>query len=117
MKPERRNTVGRPDETDRRLEDFRAGLRARHAGIEPDAGFAARVVLNLPRDGSWPIIWAARRILPAAVALALALLAVTLMRAPRGSGDTTAVATAAVAESPGGLDPVSWLLGIAGEAR
>jgi hypothetical protein len=48
-------------------------LAERPVPVEPDAGFAARVAAALPA-GAEPLAWAARRLVPAAVALALALL-------------------------------------------
>jgi hypothetical protein len=44
-----------------------------HAGAEPDAGFAARVVAALPDSTSEVLGWAAIRLLPATLALALVL--------------------------------------------
>lgn len=48
-------------------------LRDHHAGAEPDAGFAARVVAALPDSTSEVLGWAAIRLLPATLALALVL--------------------------------------------
>jgi predicted anti-sigma-YlaC factor YlaD len=48
-------------------------LRDYHAGAEPDAGFAARVVAALPDSTSEVLGWAAIRLLPATLALALVL--------------------------------------------
>lgn len=51
---------------------FRAGLRARQAGIEPGPEFAARVVARLPGTPEM-LGWASLRLLPAALALAALL--------------------------------------------
>lgn len=50
----------------------RARLRERGAAIEPDPGFPLRVVARLPRPTEM-LGWAALRVLPAALLLALAL--------------------------------------------
>lgn len=55
-----------------RFDETRALLRRHHAGAEPDAAFAARVVEALP-DPSELLGWAALRLLPATLALALVL--------------------------------------------
>ena len=56
------------------------GLREHRAAVVPDAGFAARVTAALPAPAAAPadalertLSWAALRLLPAAVALALVL--------------------------------------------
>ncbi len=48
-------------------------LRDHHAGAEPDAGFSARVVAALPSSSSEVLGWAAVRLLPVTLALALVL--------------------------------------------
>ena len=54
----------------RRLEATRAGLRAHRTDHLPDPAFAARVTAALP--GTTEVLgWAALRLLPAAIALAL----------------------------------------------
>lgn len=57
---------------EKRDELVRRVLRGHHAGIEPDPGFAARVVARLPAAAD-PLRWAALRLLPAGLALALVL--------------------------------------------
>jgi hypothetical protein len=57
-------------------------LRDHHAGAEPDAGFAARVVAALPDSTSEVLGWAAIRLLPATLALALVLTAWALVVTP-----------------------------------
>ncbi len=60
---------------ERRLLSARAWLRDHHAGVEPDDGFADRVAARLaPVEPTAVLGWAAVRVLPATVALALALL-------------------------------------------
>ena len=62
----------------------REGLRSRLTTVAPDAGFAARVTARLgaPAD---PFVWAARRLLPATLALTLALGGWCLLRTPAPS--------------------------------
>ena len=59
----------------------REGLAAHRAAVTPDAGFAARVTARLgaPAD---PFVWAARRLLPATLALTLVLGGWALLRTP-----------------------------------
>lgn len=57
---------------ERRIELARDALRDHHARLEPDAGFAARVLARLPAAPD-PLRWAALRLLPAALAVALLL--------------------------------------------
>ena len=107
-----------PDELDRQLHDVRRALRARHAGIEPDAHFADRVMARLPKDEGWTIAWAARRILPVSLAFA-AVLMVAALATTRSSDRTiasTARSTSTSAASQSGSDSLEWLLE-GGEAR
>jgi hypothetical protein len=48
-------------------------LRLRDAGVEPDPGFAARVLARLPARAPDALGWAAGRLVPVGLALALAL--------------------------------------------
>lgn len=57
---------------ERRADLLRRALREHHARVEPDPGFAARVVARLPAAPD-PLRWAAVRLLPAGLALALLL--------------------------------------------
>jgi hypothetical protein len=57
-------------------------FREEHAGVEPDAGFAARVVASLPSSSPEVLGWAALRLLPATLALALVLTAWALAVTP-----------------------------------
>ena len=106
------------DELDRQLHDVRRALRARHAGIEPDAHFADRVVARLPKDEGWTIAWAARRILPVSIAFA-AVLMVAALATTRSTDRTIASATESTSTSATtqtGSDSLDWLLED-GEAR
>ncbi len=68
----------------RRVADAQQALNRHHAGIEPDAGFAARVVAALPQPPA-PLTWAAMRLLPAALALVLVLAGWVLIDTSRPS--------------------------------
>ncbi|MGB5813644.1 MAG: hypothetical protein WBH85_06020 [Thermoanaerobaculia bacterium] len=57
-------------------------LRDHHAGAEPDAGFSARVVAALPNSSPDVLGWAAIRLLPATLALALVLTVWALAATP-----------------------------------
>lgn len=63
-----------------RWEATREALREHRATVVPDAGFAGRVVARLPAPD--PFAWAARRLLPATLALTLALGGWCLLRTP-----------------------------------
>ncbi|MEZ5333419.1 MAG: hypothetical protein R2991_15595 [Thermoanaerobaculia bacterium] len=76
-------------ELERDLETARALLREHHAGVTPDPSFAARVVAHLPAAPD-PLGWAARRLLPAALTLAL-LLGVMVWRELPGGGEPASV--------------------------
>jgi hypothetical protein len=82
-------------------EEARLYFRRHHAGIEPDAGFARRVAARLDRPGADLLGWAARKLLPATLALVLVLAWFALQVAPR-SGATTSTSPAD--------DPVAWIL-------
>ena len=68
----------------RRVADAQQALNRHHAGIEPDAGFAGRVVAALPQPPA-PLTWAAMRLLPAALALVLVLAGWVLIDTSRPS--------------------------------
>jgi hypothetical protein len=97
-----------PDEVERRLEEVRRLLRERHAGIEPDAHFAQRVVARLPRDPEWSLAWAARRVLPVSLVFAMALMIAAVATAR--SSSRTAATPAAAASAQTEVDPLLWLL-------
>ena len=105
-----------PDDLKRRLNDVRRSLGARHAGIEPDAHFADRVIARLPKDEGWTLAWAARRILPVSIAFAAVLMVAAL--ATTRSTDRTIVSTSTPASTmtPSGSESLEWLLE-SGEAR
>lgn len=89
----------------------RGALRERHAGAEPDAGFAARVTARL--DPQRPVEVAGRlawRLLPVTVAIAAALLAIAVTIEP-ARVDTTTSETEQAAPSD---DPLGWVLGTDG---
>jgi len=56
-----------------RLETARQLLREHHGNVEPDSAFAGRVVARLPQGPTEVLGWAALRLLPATVVLALVL--------------------------------------------
>lgn len=60
------------DELERKMELARRALRDHHAGVDPDPSFVARVRARLPASPD-PLRWAAARLLPAGLALALVL--------------------------------------------
>ena len=95
-------------EIERRLDAVRLKLSERHAGIEPDALFAARVLARLPGNATWSIGWAARHVLPVSVALALVLI-VAIVATGRGTDRKTAT-TSVLASPQSGADPLEWLL-------
>ena len=84
-----------------RLEQARIYFREHHAGIEPDAGFPARVAARLDRPPADLLGWAAWKLLPATLALAL-VLAWFALRVTPGS---ELVTSASPVE-----DPVGWVL-------
>lgn len=87
-----------------RADAVRAALRDHHAGVEPDPGFAIRVSEALPRQAAADALgWAASRVLPAVLALA-----VVLGWAAMTAGDRTAT----VAEEIDGPtdDVLAWVL-------
>jgi len=93
-----------------RLDDVRRSLRDRHAGIEPDALFADRVVARLPRPEGWTIAWAARRILPVSVALAMVLMVAALATSRSTNRTIASSSTSAIDRAQTGSDSLEWLL-------
>ena len=104
------------DELERRLDDVRRALGARHAGIEPDAHFADRVIARLPKDEGWTIAWAARRILPVSIAFAAVLMVAALATTRSTDRTVASTSTSASATTQTGSDSLDWLLE-GGEAR
>lgn len=78
------------------MDELRRLLRAHHGGVEPDPGFADRVVAHLAREPGDPFGWAVMRILPATLALALLLAWWTATNTP----DPTALLLESPAENP-----------------
>jgi hypothetical protein len=76
-------------------------LHNHHSGIEPDAGFAGRVVAALPTSSSDVLGWAAIRLLPATLALALVLTVWALAVTPSPTS---------LVEQAVGDDLWSWIL-------
>lgn len=90
-----------------RYERVRRDLARHHAGVEPDPGFAARVVARLPRPTEM-LGWAALRLLPATLALVLVLSGWCWLAAPAPS--------ALLDESPSD-DLLAWVLDPQEETR
>ncbi len=66
-----------------RLDEARRALNDHHAGVEPNAAFAARVVSHLPAgEPDDALSWAALRVLPATLALLLALVWLAVQTSP-----------------------------------
>lgn len=97
MSGDPRDTRTTHDAVERRLASIRAQLRARHAGIEPDPHFAARVAARLPRVQDEPFRWAARRVLTASLTLAAVLCAFVLADLARGRAPASSSAPAGTA--------------------
>ncbi len=84
----------------RRYEEARGGLRDHLLEVEPGADFAARVVARLPGPPRL-LGWAAARLLPVTVAMALVLTGWCLVSAP-APGEL-------LADSPT-EDPLGWVI-------
>lgn len=89
----------------RRMTAVRDLFEAHHAEVLPDAGFAARVVARLPAPAGG-MAWAAVRLLPATLALALVLTGWCLLTAPSPSS--------LVEEAPSD-DLLTWVMASAEE--
>ena len=83
-----------------RLDAVRSGLADHHGGVEPDAGFVGRVLARRPDGTAQTLGWAAARLLPVGVALALTLAWV--------SWSVTVEDTLALSAPT--EDPLSWVL-------
>lgn len=68
------------DEVERKMDLATRVLREHHAGVEPDPGFVGRVKASLPAAD--PLRWAAARLLPAGLAVALVLGMLVWQQAP-----------------------------------
>lgn len=86
-----------------RIEQAHRYFREHHAGVEPDASFADRVVARLPRHQPAEVLgWAAARLLPATVAVLLVLAWFAYRAEP--------VTTTAEAVTSPVDDLISWVL-------
>jgi len=116
MKEEEKKMTGKPAEAPEnrqeglaaRLEQARIYFRRHHAGVDPDAGFAGRVVARLERPATDLLGWAAWKLLPATLALAL-VLAWFALRVTPGTGSVASVSPVE--------DPVGWVLNESEVAR
>ena len=64
-----------------RWQALQVGIREHRSDVAPDVGFAARVVARLEAPAD-PFVWAARRLLPASLALTLVLGGWVLLSTP-----------------------------------
>lgn len=86
-----------------RLSTARQLLREHHGNVEPDADFSHRVMTRLPHGPTEVLGWAAVRMLPATVALALVLAWFAFQSTPQ----TTTTETVAVAPTE---DLLAWVI-------
>lgn len=100
-KNHRNESPGRRTSLPERLERARIYFREHHAGVEPDAAFADRVVARLVRPPADLLGWAAWRLLPATLALVL-ILAYFALQLPSRTETVTGVSPAE--------DPLAWVL-------
>lgn len=107
------------DDLERREQEFREALRERRAGILPDASFSARVLQRLPAAPAWTLDWAARRVLPASLGLAVVLAAAAAVTHGRAvstvataspTGVPSSASSHAGASRSAEADPLEWLL-------
>lgn len=99
---------------DRRIREVGRLLRERRFLVDPDPSFVDRVVSRLPRREVWMLAWAARRVVPATLAVA-AVLAIAVF--VTGGSRSKGVAAASIASSQNGSDPLDWLLEDRRESR
>jgi hypothetical protein len=100
---------------DRRVEEVRKLLRERLTLVDPDPRFADRVIARLPRTGDGMLAWAARRVLPATLALAAVLTIAVLVTGSSARRQAEAASIASTGDR--GNDPLEWLLETRQEAR
>ncbi|MBI3450211.1 MAG: hypothetical protein HY049_15005 [Acidobacteria bacterium] len=93
-------TAGR-ERLDERTREARLYFQRHHANAVPDAGFVARVTARLTPDPAGTLGWAAMRLLPASLLLALVLGYVSVRTT--GSGDAPTVRA-------GDDDVIAWVL-------
>lgn len=80
------------DANERKIELALRALREHHADVEPDPGFVARVKDRLrSAAGPDPLHWAAVRLLPAGLALALVLGVLVWRELPAGGAAPASV--------------------------
>jgi hypothetical protein len=99
---------------DHRVREVARLLREHRALVDPDPSFVRRVVSRLPRREVWMLAWAARRVVPVAMAVA-AVLAIAVF--VTGGSRSKGVAAASIASSQNGSDPLDWLLEDRRESR
>jgi hypothetical protein len=105
-----------------RLDAVRGGLRAHHAGVEPDLAFASRVRARLSGDASAALGLAALRLLPVTAALLLVLLGFSLAslvgrsETAAGTGTTLAATDATDPDATPEEQWVAWVLRVEEEA-
>jgi len=94
-------TTGRRERLDERMREARLYFQSHHAHAVPDAGFAARVAARLAPDPAGTLGWAAMRLLPASLLLALVLGYVSVRKAS---------ANETVQTPPADDDVIAWVL-------
>lgn len=95
-----------------RLDAVRGGLRAHHAGVEPDMAFASRVRARLSGDASAALGRAALRLLPLTAAVLLVLLGFSLasmLSAPAATPDGATTLAATAATDPDATPEEQWV--------
>lgn len=92
---------------DERVEAARRLLRERRIIVEPDPHFADRVAGQLRANENWMFAWAARRVLPATLAVAAALTVAIFVTGGLPGGPAS---SSGVLETQSGSDPLDWLL-------
>ena len=85
-----------------RLEQARRCFREHHTQVEPDAGFPDRVAARLRREPAELLGWAAIRLLPIALVMAMVLAWLSM----QSSSSSTAAGT-----QDGTDDLLAWVLG------
>ena len=100
---------------DRRAEEFGRLLRERRIEVDPGPYFVDRVIARLPRAEEAMLAWAARRVLPATLAVA-AVLSVAVLVTNRSASERAGAASIS-STSQNGNDPLDWLLENGGGIR
>jgi hypothetical protein len=102
---------------DGRVEEVRQALRRHHAEVQPDAGFAARVMARLPRHETFVFDWAVRRVLPVSVGVAFVLMIAVIVTGARPPNSSVTAPPGASSTSENQSDPLDWLLDSQQERR